>query len=257
MDYMTQHTAPISAMVDEHTPHDHAHQFESAAQQKEAATLGMWAFLATEVLFFGGVFAAYMDYRFTYPDEFVAASNRLYAWVGAINTGVLLCSSLTVALAVRAAQLGQRRPLAGFLLATVVLGVMFLGIKGTEYFVDYREHLVPGRSFHLEENAIPQALPGYDNEPSHYKAAGTDPADQQHRAFTNHVELFMLFYFVMTGIHATHMVIGITIIFILAVRVWRGRYDFQQHNSIEMTGLYWHFVDVVWIFLFPLLYLIR
>jgi cytochrome c oxidase subunit 3 len=248
-------TSAATIEMQEH--HAYQHQFESAAQQHEVAELGMWAFLATEVLFFGGVFCAYAVYRHAYFEEFKAASHRLYDWVGLINTGVLLCSSLTAALAVRSAKLVDRNKLFIFLLATAALGTAFLAVKATEYFIDFREHLVPDKSFALEEGDFPKDLPAYDTQPP----AFADPyhsADEDQRAtFQQHAKLFFLFYFIMTGIHATHMVVGISILLILAVRVKHGAYQFQNHNTIEMIGLYWHFVDVVWIFLYPLLYLIR
>jgi cytochrome c oxidase subunit 3 len=248
-------TGPATDEMQEH--HAYQHQFESAAQQHEAAALGMWAFLATEVLFFGGVFAAYAIYRHTYFEEFKAASHRLYDWVGLFNTGVLLCSSLTAALAVRSAQLVQRENVFRFLVLTSILGTTFLVVKAGEYYVDYREHLIPGQSFQLEDADFPKDMPGYDSQ----QAGFVDPYKSEDEAtrkdFTQHARMFFLFYFIMTGIHATHMIVGIAILLILAVRVKHGAYQFQNHNTIEMIGLYWHFVDVVWIFLYPLLYLIR
>jgi cytochrome c oxidase subunit 3 len=187
----------------------------------------MWVFLATEVMFFGGLFLGYTVYRTQHPQAFAAASHHLKMPLGAANTAVLLTSSLTVALAVHAAHLGRRRALAAFLLATIVLGLVFLGIKGMEYYYEYVEHLIPGRLFHYE---------------------GPAPAEG--------VQLFFLFYFAMTGLHATHMIVGIALMTVMAVLAWRGRFSTEYYSPIEMSGLYWHFVDIVWIFLFPLLYLI-
>jgi len=210
----------------QHTAANLQHHFEDAEQQFEASTLGMWAFLVTEILFFGGLFLGYVIYRSSYPEAFAAASRLLNYRLGAINTAVLICSSLTMVLAVRAAQMGQRRPLIIFLLLTILLGSTFLGIKVVEYAHKFHEHLVPGPSFHFE---------------------GNDP---------QHAQLFFGFYFAMTGMHAFHMIIGIAILGILVFKSWKGRFSSEYFTPVDITGLYWHFVDVVWIFLFPLLYLI-
>ena len=216
-------------------PHGHslvAHQFDDLAQQHEASTLGMWAFLATEVMFFGGALTAYAVYRYSYPDAFEMAS-RLEKWgVGAANTAVLLCSSLTMALAVHAAQMGHRKAIVGWLMATVVFGTAFLGVKAWEYHHLYVEHLIP----------TPET---FDPHGEHFPPGLRRPA-----------QLFYSFYFALTGIHALHMIVGIGIIFYVAGMARRGRFSPEYHNPVEMTGLYWHFVDIVWIFLYPLLYLI-
>jgi cytochrome c oxidase subunit 3 len=203
-----------------------AHQFNDLRQQHEASTLGMWVFLATEVLFFGGMFTAYALYRYWYPEAFVVASRQLDILLGGINTAVLLGSSLTMALAVRAAQLEQRKSTGIFLLLTMALGTTFLAIKAVEYVHKYHEHLIPGRSFAFEDNPVPE------------------------------LQIFFWLYFVMTGMHAFHMIIGIAMMAILAVLNWRGRFTRHYYFPIEMGGLYWHFVDIVWVFLFPLLYLV-
>jgi cytochrome c oxidase subunit 3 len=205
-----------------------AHQFDSLDQQREAATLGMWVFLVTEVLFFGGVFTAYVVYRWSWAAEFARASRRLDVTLGTVNTAVLIASSLTMALAVRAAQLGRRRDVVGFLLGTMALGATFLGIKGLEYAHKAHEHLFPGPGFRFEG-----------------AAADLRPA-----------ELFFSLYFAMTGLHALHMIVGIGVLGALLVPAARGRFTAARHNWIEGAGLYWHFVDLVWIFLFPLLYLV-
>lgn len=202
-----------------------AHQFEDAAQQHETATLGMWTFLASEVLFFGGMFAAYTVYRHTYPDAWEIGSHHLKETLGAVNTGVLLTSSLTVALAVHFVRASRRSALLLALAATLVLGLAFLGIKGTEYILEWREHLVPALRFDF---------------------AGPD---------ARYVQLFMCFYFIMTLIHATHMLVGLGLLTFLLVQVARRRYVYENPHPVEIIGLYWHFVDLVWIFLFPLLYL--
>ena len=204
-----------------------AHHFDNLAQQHEAATLGMWVFLVTEVLFFGGLFVAYSIYRGWYPDAFAAASHTLDLTLGTVNTAVLITSSLTMALAVHAAQSGERRLLMLFLVATMILGGVFMGIKGFEYAHKFTEHHVPGASFRFEEEAL-----------------------------ARHAEVFFSLYFVMTGLHALHMIIGLGIMLWMLWWVWNGTIGRAYFSPIEVSGLYWHFVDIVWIFLFPLLYLI-
>jgi cytochrome c oxidase subunit III len=204
-----------------------AHQFEDTRQQHEAATLGMWTFLATEVLFFGGLFIGYAVYRHAYPAAFQAGSHHLKEFLGASNTAVLLTSSLTVALAVHFVHLQRRIPSVICILLTIALGAIFLAIKGLEYFQEWREHLVPAVNFHLD---APDAA---------------------------HVQLFFTFYFLMTLLHATHMVIGLVLMAYLAVVLKAARHMENHSNTVENIGLYWHFVDIVWIFLFPLLYLVK
>lgn len=214
-----------------------AHQFDDADQQHDASSLGMWIFLATEIMFFGGIFCAYTVYRNLYLPGFEAGSRLLEVKFGAANTGVLILSSLTMALAVRAAQTGKRKVLIVFLLSTMLLGLTFVGVKlAFEWRHDYLEHLVPGVNF-APEGATLAVLQRFHAPPSQ-------------------VELFMFFYFAMTGVHALHMVIGEGILAALLVGACRGKYTAEKFNPIEITGLYWHFVDIVWIFLFPLLYLI-
>ena len=203
-----------------------AHQFNDLTQQYEASNLGMWVFLLTEIMFFGGLFAGYTVYRVYYPEAFAEGSHHLDILLGGINTAVLIGSSLTMALAVHAAQTGQRWPLVGFLLLTMLLGLVFLGIKSVEYGHKFAEHLVPGPRF----------------------AAEGPHAGQ--------VQLFFGFYFGMTGMHAIHMIIGIGLLTVLAVRAALQRFSPLYHTPVELVGLYWHFVDIVWIFLFPLLYLL-
>ncbi|HJQ84168.1 MAG TPA: cytochrome c oxidase subunit 3 family protein [Candidatus Binatia bacterium] len=203
-----------------------AHQFDDADQQRLASELGMWVFLATEVLFFGGMIAAYTFYRFLYPVAFAHGSQHMDVMVGGVNTGVLLASSFTVVLSVHAARVGAKRLLLGALLATIVLGGVFLGFKAYEWHRHWVEGVVPGLRF------------TYD---------GPDRAG---------VGLFFWLYFAMTGVHALHLTIGIGVMAVIAILAWRGRYGPAYHNPVEIAGLYWHFVDVVWIFLLPLLYLI-
>jgi cytochrome c oxidase subunit 3 len=204
-------------------------QFDTAAQQKDASTLGMWIFLITEVMFFGGMFLAYTVYRRVYPDVFAIASGSLDVYIGAANTVVLLCSSLTMVLAVRAAQLGKSKAIVLFLILTLILGGVFLGVKAYEWDQKFVEHHIPGSSFHFE---------------------GIAP-DQQ-----GHAQLFFSLYFAMTGLHALHMVIGAGMLIYLIVHARKGRYTTEYNTPVDLIGLYWHFVDVIWIFLFPLLYLI-
>jgi len=207
-----------------------AHHFDTVAQQRESVSLGMWLFLVTEILFFGGLFVCYLVYRSQYPEAFIAGSHHLDITLGALNTGVLIASSLTMALAVHAGQLGQGKRIIAFLLLTMVLGSVFLGVKGIEYHHKFEEHLFPGPAFHLEAHD-----------------AGVE---------ATHVRLFFSLYFCMTALHATHMVVGIGILAWLVVMAARGRFGPGNVNALETTGLYWHFVDIVWIYLFPLLYLI-
>lgn len=216
-----------------------AHHFETPQQQHAAALLGMWMFLITEVLLFGGVFLGYVIYRVNMHDAFVYASEQLGQSVfglhhvpllGGLNTIVLLGSSFTMALAVRAAQTSNTTRLIGNLTLTMILGAAFLGVKAYEYMHDWHVGLIPGIKF------------------DHAAIASVNP---------RHVELFFVFYFVLTGLHAIHMVIGMAILAILWIRSRRGRFSAAYYTPIELAGLYWHFVDVVWIFLFPLLYLIR
>jgi len=221
-----------------------AHQFDSLAQQSEATTLGMWVFLVTEVLFFGGLFATYAVYRSWYPDAFAAASHELDVTLGAINPVVLITSSLTMALAVHAAQLGQRKALMVFLAVTMILGAAFLGIKSVEYYHKFVEHHIPGPSFQFEIRISPN---DGGNPPG--KLADVE-------LLKAHVQIFFSLYFVMTGLHAVHMVIGIGIMLVMLWLAWRGTITDEYYSPIEISGLYWHFVDIVWIFLFPLLYLI-
>jgi cytochrome c oxidase subunit 3 len=203
-----------------------SHQFEDMAQQREAATLGMWAFLITEVLFFGGLFTAYIVFRTQFPEAFARASDQLDLVIGGINTGVLLGSSLTMALAVHAAQEGKRSKSFGLLLVTGILGTTFLVIKGFEYAHKFEHNLFPGASFSYH---------------------GPEP---------DHAQLFFVLYFMMTGVHAAHMVVGILLLIVIAWMTARGRFTAGYYSPVENFGLYWHFVDIVWIFLYPLLYLI-
>jgi cytochrome c oxidase subunit 3 len=199
-----------------------AHHFDNLEQQREAGTLGMWVFLMTEVMFFGGIFTAYVVYRAFRAPAFAAASANLDITLGGINTVVLICSSLSMALAVYAAQTGKRTGQIWFLLLTLALGFAFLVIKFFEYKSKFDHHLVPGPSF-------------------------AHPEDWQ---------MFFSIYFALTGLHAVHMIVGMGVLAVLVWQAWKGRFSPEYYTPVELTGLYWHFVDIVWIFLFPLLYLI-
>lgn len=198
-------------------------QYATLEQQSETAQLGMWVFIATETLFFGAVLLGYTILRHAYPAGFAEASHETKLVIGTVNTAVLLTSSATMAWAVHAAKAGERRLLTYLLISTAVLGLVFVGLKGLEYSKEYDEHLVPGINF--------DATKGWA------------------------VELFYYLYFVLTGIHAVHLSIGIGIVTVMAVRAWRGAFSAAYNSPIEITGLYWHFVDIVWIFLYPLIYL--
>ena len=222
------------AAVESHNP-ALRHHFADMEQQREASSLGMWVFLATEVMFFGGMFCAYLIYRYWYFNEFAAGSRSLDIWLGTINTAVLICSSLTVALGVRAAQMGKRKLLVILLLLTIVLGLAFLGIKGVEWYAKFQEHHIPGMSFNVDD--LVRDYPQIRIDPSHE-------------------QIFFSLYFAMTGLHALHMIIGVGIFVFLTYHAWKGLYTPGYHTPIEVGGLYWHFVDIIWIYLFPLLYLI-
>ncbi len=207
------------------------HHFDDLGQQHEAATLGMWIFLAQEVLFFGAFLIAYIIYRLNFYDAFIEASHHQNLRLGTINTTVLIVSSFTMALAVWAAQQGRKQLVVALLLLTMVLGCAFVGIKGVEYYEHYEHHLVPGDHFRYEEPLDPNVNVG-------------------------HVEMFFVLYFGLTGLHAVHMIIGVGLVLWIMIRSLRGEFSMEYYAPVEVLGLYWHFVDIVWIFLFPLLYLI-
>jgi cytochrome c oxidase subunit III len=213
------------------------HHFQDRRQQLEASTLAMWMFLATEVLFFGTMFTAYTVYRSEFPEEFSRASKHLKTMAGAINTAVLICSSLTMALAVFAAHTSRRRLLIGCLIATLTFGAVFLSIKAWEWYAEYQESLVPGLRFNTAEWTQADASGG--------------PVDPYR------VQIFFVFYFVLTGLHAFHMIVGLALLLLLLYFSIRGHYSAEYYMPVEVIGLYWHFVDVVWIFILPLLYLVR
>lgn len=266
------------------------HQFDNMEQQREAGSIGMWAFLVQEVMFFGGLFMAYLLYRSTYPMAFAAGSNHLDVKWGFINTLVLIVSSLTMALAVYCSQTGKQKALCGFIIATMGFGSVFLGIKAIEYTDKYKHGLIPfevsGSKFTWNESqwhgakergeAIPPeveallshhkdgkaeeaSFPVYTGDKKLFEGHGTakelklyqDPETWQRK-----VQLFYWIYFAMTGLHALHMIVGLGIMSWLLWMAWKGSYGPEYHSPVEISGLYWHFVDIVWIFLFPLLYLL-
>jgi cytochrome c oxidase subunit 3 len=217
-------------------PHGHGHHhpflqhhFEDLGQQHEASTLGMWFFVAQEILFFGGIFAAYFIYREMYPHAWKAASHLQNWKVGAANTIVLIGSSLTMALAVWGAQGAKRKFTTVMLVLTLLLGGIFVGVK----MFEYREH--------IHEGLFPGAMFTYSHGDAVLRPG---------------IEMFMTFYFTMTGLHALHMVIGAGLLLYFIRRSWRGDFGPEYYGPVEIMGLYWHFVDIVWIFLFPLLYLV-
>lgn len=206
-------------------------------QQKEAGTIGMWIFLLTEVMFFGGLFLAYTIYRATYPEGFLYGSHLLNVPLGGTNTVVLIVSSLTMAMAVYYSQLAERKKTMFFLVVTLVLGLMFLVIKYFEYMAKIHDHLFPAMGFY--NPATPDVNPHHGI-----------PLELQQP-----VRVFLWIYFLMTGLHALHMIVGAGILITLILMTWRGKFTREYNQPVEISGLYWHFVDIVWIFLFPLLYL--
>ncbi|NCC32751.1 MAG: cytochrome c oxidase subunit 3 family protein [Chloroflexia bacterium] len=253
-----------------HADHGHAghgrelqHHFETPQQQKDAATLGMWVFLVTELMLFGGIFMAYAVYRWAFPDIWAEAAHHLNTPLGAVNTVVLLVSSLTVALAVNAAEEGRNKRLIRLLGVTMVLGVAFLGIKAYEYSEKFAhcagyktpiawasggtplgetECLVPGRAFVFPE------------------AHGTTATGDHHEVTPGQgspYKLFYLLYFIATGLHAVHMLIGLSIVGMLTFMAARGVFTTAYSTPVEIGGLYWHLIDIIWVFLFPLFYLVH
>jgi cytochrome c oxidase subunit 3 len=224
---MSEVHAALAAHGHEHHPRLQ-HHFDSLEQQQYASTFGMWVFLVTEVLFFGGLFMAYILYRLWYPEMFVAASHHLDIPLGTFNTAVLIGSSLTMALAVNSAQRGLSGKTQVFwLAATMFLGAVFLGVKVIEYTDKWNHHLIPGANFVFDKPEFQQTA-----------------------------QIYFSLYFALTGLHATHMIVGMAIMAVIAWMAWKGQFTETWYTPVEIMGLYWHFVDLVWIFLFPLLYLI-
>jgi cytochrome c oxidase subunit 3 len=218
--------ADIDATVAAHEP-SLKHHFDDSQQQVDSSTLGMWVFLLTEIMFFGGMFAGYTVYRNLYPDAFASTSRFMNITLGAFNTIVLITSSLTMVLAVRSAQLGRKKALIVFLVLTLILGCVFLVVKYFEYHEKWVDHHIPGPGFRYDE---PRYL---------------------HQA-----QILFFLYFAMTGMHAMHMIVGAGLLTTLIIMASRNKFSAAWYTPVDMIGLYWHFVDIVWIFLFPLLYLI-
>lgn len=208
-----------------------AEQFDDAAQQSYASTIGMWAFLSTEILFIGAIFVGFYVYRMRNAEAFAFGARELKWTLGTLNTAVLLGSSFSMALAVDAARSGRNRAIVRRLLVTLALGVTFLLIKATEYGIEFRDRLVPGLNF-----------------------STTSPAGEPR---PERVELFMSFYFALTGVHALHMFVGVSALLVVTWLAHRGKFTAAWHTPVEIVGLYWHFVDLVWVFVFPTLYLLR
>ena len=200
-------------------------QFATPEQQRETASIGMWVFLITEIMLFGGLFSAYTVYRMSNPQAFDSGSAHMEALLGAINTAVLICSSFTMALAVWSAEVGNQRRLAVFLILTMIIGLVFLAIKFTEYYLHYQDHKVPGFWFEYSGAHAPK------------------------------VQLFFVFYFIMTGLHALHMTIGLGVLSVLLFRTFVGSFSATYHTAIDLGGLYWHFIDIVWVFLYAIFYI--
>ena len=217
----------VVAEHSEHSPHLR-HHFDTMAQQLDSATLGMWVFLLTEIMFFGGMFGAYVVYRNMYPEAFASTSAHMNPFYGALNTAVLIVSSLTMALAVRAAKLGETKILKLMLVFTIFFGLAFLGVKAFEYHEHWVEHTIPLWNWDYSE--APQ--------------------------FSRQAQIMFCFYFVMTGFHAVHMIVGVGIMLTIYNMARKNTFGPGYYTPVEIAGLYWHFVDIVWIFLFPLLYLI-
>lgn len=221
------------------------HHFDDMAQQRECNTLMMWAFLVTEIMMFGGLFCAYAVYRWSFPDAFAIGSHHLKWFMGSLNTVVLLISSLTMAMAVHSAALRNKKKLVTYLALTLALGWAFIGVKGVEWSHDYHEGLAPGVRWNYYDTTV---HPDHAKEVEELAEKGVSP---------NAVKLFMVFYFFMTGLHGIHMIIGLTIVTIMLIMAMKGKFTEGNDQPVEIVGLYWHLIDIIWIFLFPLLYLVH
>lgn len=222
---MAEHAAHVPGL---------AHHFVNMEQQKEAGTIGMWLFLLTEIMFFGGLFLAYTIYRSKYPEGFLFGSHLLSVPLGGTNTVVLIVSSLTMAMGVYFSQKGERKKVLLFLTLTLILGAAFLGIKYVEYSTKINDHLFPAFTTYHPVTTGDHGIPLELQQP---------------------VRVFLWIYFMMTGLHALHMIIGIGLLLVIMYMTHKGKFTKEYNSPIEIFGLYWHFVDIVWIFLFPLLYL--
>lgn len=257
-------------------PSFHHHHFDDMEQQRETTTLGMWSFLVTELMMFGGLFFAYTLYRWNFHAAYMVGSSHLNVVLGTANTFVLLFSSLTMALGVHAAALRNRKALVGWLLCTLVLGTAFIGIKAKEWTDDYHEGLVPVLSWHPEEwepkdlasdlvgpelaqNRPELSVSSVAGSPQGLRSAAEN-ANNPGRlgdTFARQVMMYFFLYFCMTGLHAIHMIVGLLVVGTAIIMGSRGAFTNGNDQPVEIVGLYWHFVDIVWVFLFPLLYLVH
>ena len=280
--------------LEHHHPPGLQHQFEDMGQQEESVSIGMWMFLVQEIMFFGGLFTAYLVFRSRYPMAFAAGSNHLDAFWGGLNTLVLIVSSLTMALTVYYAQKSNRNMQVLMIILTMFFGAVFLGVKTIEYTDKYNHALVPVQGWNKRVPADPsashEAKPCWDVDHSKPAEEHTNPRGEFQFAdcslakqaedgkyltaaekvgyynptthqidgnkFRDKVRIFYYLYFVMTGLHALHMIVGLALMTWLLIVAWRGTFSEDYYMPVEMSGLYWHFVDIVWIFLFPLLYLL-
>src|SRR5579884_269096 len=244
------------------TEHHHpalAHQFDSMERQQDASTFGMWVFLLTEIMMFGGLFTAYLIYRIKYYPAFVAGSTSISVSWGFANTLVLIGSSFTMAMAVWAAQKGLRKWQVRLLIFTMILGTVFLGVKAKEYYDKWDECHIPGHVIGKGFNAwggCSVTDPKLGNIADEIREKEPKTPETSAEQTARQTEIFFSFYFAMTGLHAFHMIIGLGLLSWLTWRAGRGEFGPAYYTPVELGGLYWHFVDIVWIFLFPLLYLI-
>lgn len=244
--------ASAEAQHGHHSEYHLAHHFEDRGQQDEAHSLGLWIFLATEIMFFGGLFLAFTVYHILYPDAFGLASSRLSVLWGVINTVVLLFSSFTMAMGVYFAQVGNRKLLVTALSLTFLCAVAFMGIKSIEWTEKYQHHLIPGPNFQFlleDPHAADTHLEGWAERKEGILIR--DPHVERH------AQMFFVMYFCLTGLHGIHVLIGMGVIGWMILRATRGEFTAKWNTPIELTGLYWHLVDIIWIYLFPLIYLIH
>lgn len=242
-----------------------AHHFEDFEQQEEAHALGLWIFLSTEIMFFGGLFLAFTAYHVMFPEAFGLASNRLDEKWGIINTLVLLFSSFTMAMGVWSAQTNRRLPLIGFLCVTLVCGFAFMGIKTIEYSSKFEHHLVPGPhyNFNYQFEEIAAAEKAGQEISAKERAEATKVEREVKEAEKNdpfalkHTQMFFVMYFCLTGLHGFHVICGIVVISWMLIRSIRREFNGVWHTPVHLTGLYWHLVDLVWIYLFPVIYLVE
>ncbi|MFN0140580.1 MAG: cytochrome c oxidase subunit 3 [Pyrinomonadaceae bacterium] len=277
------------------------HQFDDMGQQEESVAIGMWMFLVQEILFFGGLFTAYLVFRSKYPMAFAAGSNHLDVVMGFVNTLVLIVSSLTMALTVYYAQKSNRMMQVVMIVLTMILGATFLGVKVVEYTDKYNHGLVPVNGLNKKAKAgdpvkhagivlpFETKVAAAETSPGHVEKPYVNPRGEfqwnygeelvtqaekggyltdaekigyfsngqvDANKFRDKVRIFYYIYFVMTGLHALHMIVGLGLMSWLLWTAWKGFYSAEYYMPVEMSGLYWHFVDIVWIFLFPLLYLL-